>query len=92
MFYENELRACADQPLRESLCQWNGLRKKGFPVVFEGVCGKDQREERSPSFFNLQEVSVVLRYVKNLKEARGITVKSEEIGIISPYHRQVGSA
>ena len=92
MFYENELRACADQPLRESLCQWNGLRKKSFPVVFEGVCGKDQREERCPSFFNLQEVSVVLRYVKNLKEARGITVKSEEIGIISPYHGQVGSA
>ena len=91
MFYDNELRVCANQLLRESLCQWNGLRKNGFPVVFEGVCGKDQREGTSPSFFNPQEVSVILRYVKDLKEGMGVSVKIEDnqIGIISPYHRQV---
>lgn len=89
MFYENELRACADELLRSSLCQWDGLKKRGFPVIFEAVYGKDQREERSPSFFNPQEVSVVLRYVKDLKNARGVEVKTPDIGIISPYHKQV---
>ena len=88
MFYENELRVCADEALRNALCNWSDLKKKGFPVIFEAVCGKDQREEKSPSFFNPEEVSVVLRYVKELKEAKGIPLKMNEIGIISPYHRQ----
>ena len=90
MFYEDELRACADELLRSSLCRWECLKKRDFPVIFEPVYGKDEREERSPSFFNPQEVSVVLRFVKALKEARGVSLKTEEIGIISPYHKQVG--
>ena len=92
MFYDNELRPCADEALRNCLCNWSELKKKGFPVIFEAVCGKDQREEKSPSFFNPEEVSVVLRYVENLKDARGIPLKTSEIGIISPYHRQVSSS
>ena len=89
MFYDDELRACADVALRESLCHWSGLKRKGFPVIFEAVWGNDEREENSPSFFNPQEVSVVVRYVKQLKEARGIPLETDEIGIISPYHKQV---
>ena len=58
-------------------------------MIFEAVFGKDMREAQSPSFFNPQEVSVVLRYVKNLKEARGVSVETKDIGIISPYHKQV---
>jgi helicase MOV-10 len=89
MFYDNELRPCADVVLRNSLCHWSGLKKKGFPVIFEAVWGKDEREENSPSFFNPQEISVVLRYVTQLKEARGISLNTSEIGVISPYHKQV---
>ena len=89
MFYDNELRACADEALRSCLCDWSGLKKKGFPVIFEAVRGQDQREEKSPSFFNPQEVSAVLRYVENLMDARGLPLKTSEIGVISPYHRQV---
>lgn len=58
-------------------------------MIFEAVWGRDQREEKSPSFFNAEEVSLVLRYVRLLKEDRGISLKTSEIGIISPYHRQV---
>ena len=58
-------------------------------MIFEAVCGKDQREEKSPSFFNPEEVSVVLRYVESLIDSRDIPLKPSEIGIISPYHRQV---
>ena len=80
------MRACADVIARESLCQWEGLPNKGFPVVFEGVKGEDKREKKSPSFFNPCEVFAVLCYVKRLKENR---VTDKEIGIISPYHKQV---
>ena len=88
LFYDNELRVCADEVIRNALCNWDGLKRPNFPVIFEAVCGKDQREEDSPSFFNAEEVSVVLRYVKDLKEARGVPLETSEIGIISPYHRQ----
>ena len=58
-------------------------------MYFEGLCGSDVRENTSPSFFNPEEAAIVLRYVKELKNARGIPLKMEEIGIISPYHKQV---
>lgn len=50
------------------------------------------REERSPSFFNPQEVSIVLQYVENLMmcKNRGINLKQRDIGVISPYRKQVG--
>ena len=88
LFYGNELRACADELQREALCHWSGLKKKGFPVIFKAVWGKDEREEESPSFFNPEEISAVLQYVEQLTEARGLPLKMNEIGIISPYHRQ----
>ena len=87
MFYDNELRACADELQRNRLCSWEELVKQGFPVIFHAVCGKDLREEKSPSFFNAEEVSMVLKYVKKLKEHKQL--KTSKIGIISPYHRQV---
>ena len=71
--------------------QWDGLPKKGFPVLFHSVIGEDMREERSPSFFNTSEAAVVLNYVEDLLQTRhgGIKLKPEDIGIISPYRKQV---
>ena len=89
MFYDDELEACADKVKRESLCNWSRLPSKGFPIVFEGIKGRDMREEKSPSFFNPEEAAVVVQYVKDLKDARGINVLTSEIGIISPYRKQV---
>lgn len=42
-----------------------------FPVVFHAVVGKDEREASSPSFFNVDEVLQVKRYVQQLKDGRG---------------------
>ncbi len=54
------------------------------------LLGKDQREERSPSFFNPEECWQVMDYVNNLLTARGLCqVKQKQIGIISPYRKQV---
>ena len=91
-FYNNELEACADELERTSLCHWEELPKKGFPIIFHGVYGEDVREETSPSFFNPQEIVLVEKYVKKLLEgrSRGMNVKQEHISIITPYRKQVG--
>ncbi|XP_035677058.1 putative helicase MOV-10 [Branchiostoma floridae] len=90
-FYDGELIPCADKLARESLCNLEMLPKKGFPIIFHGVVGEDLREERSPSFFNPEEVVTVLRHTRDLLEAKGLGIKitEKEIGIISPYRKQV---
>jgi len=42
------------------------LPKKGFPVVFHGVRGKEERMKSSPSYFNILEASVVRDYCVKL--------------------------
>lgn len=89
MFYNNELKSCGDQVLVNSLCNWEHLPKRNFPLIFHGVKGKDQREGNSPSFFNPLEVSCVIDYTKKLLDSRNPKIHGREIGIITPYRRQV---
>lgn len=88
-FYDGELIPCADEAARSMLCNWPGLPKPGFPLVFHGVVGRDEREERSPSFFNVDEVSVVMSHVHKLLSSRQPRIQQKQIGIISPYRKQV---
>ena len=37
VFYHDELKPCADVRMRESLCEWEKLPNKGFPVIFHGL-------------------------------------------------------
>ncbi|XP_066559522.1 putative helicase mov-10-B.1 isoform X2 [Amia ocellicauda] len=93
MFYDGELQVFADEMLRNSYCSWEHLPKKGFPVIFHGVLGKDEREGNSPSFFNVDEIHVLVSYLKNLLQTQGKkglgTLSPKDIGIISPYRKQV---
>ncbi|NWT59640.1 SDE3 helicase, partial [Erythrocercus mccallii] len=95
LFYDNELKVCKSNgpDIRNLFCTWEELPKKGFPIIFHGVCGEDQREAKSPSFFNTAEIEVLVHYVKKLLQSRGKggcpTVSPKEIGIISPYRKQV---
>ena len=88
-FYENELVAAADPLERSSLCRWPGWPTPSFPLLLHHVKGEEQREGNSPSWFNTPEVVLVIDYVLRLLEWRqsGLTVK--EIGIITPYAKQV---
>ena len=89
MFYDDELRPEADEIKRQSLCQWDELPTKNFPMIFHEVQGKECREESSPSFFNAAEATTVMDYIRKLLDERRFGVVPAHIGIISPYRKQV---
>ncbi|XP_030077500.1 helicase MOV-10, partial [Microcaecilia unicolor] len=93
LFYDNELLEYADKMISHSYCKWEHLPKKDFPIIFHGVVGKDERESNSPSFFNINEIEMVLFYLKKLLSSQGKggqgRISPKEIGVISPYRKQV---
>lgn len=56
--------------------------------MFHGVMGKDEREATSPSWFNPEEANEVVNWVTLLTRDKPF-VKEKDIGIISPYAKQV---
>ncbi|KAF6075225.1 Mov10 RISC complex RNA helicase [Phyllostomus discolor] len=93
LYYEGELLACANIMDRERFCHWEGLPQPGFPIIFHGVMGKDEREGNSPSFFNPEEAAKVTDYLKQLlvsssKKGKGY-LSPRHVGVISPYRKQV---
>jgi len=93
LYYDNELEACADERMADSCLQFPGLteqaRKQRVPLVFHGVIGQDLKEETSPSFFNVEEIVIVLDYIRQVLDMRENKVQAKEIGVITPYRRQV---
>lgn len=92
LYYDKELVPAADPVLVNSLLHFEGLPAQArgkFPLIFHGVIGQDQREEKSPSFFNPQEVVTVLDYVRMILSMKKNAVMAKDIGVISPYRRQV---
>lgn len=89
-FYDGDLVAKADALSSHRFTDWEHLPKKGFPIIFHGVEGEDTRECNSPSWFNPVEIQLVKMYVDLLlKDTRKNRPMPEDIGIITPYHRQV---
>ncbi|KAJ8360337.1 hypothetical protein SKAU_G00168620 [Synaphobranchus kaupii] len=93
LFYDGELQVFADKELRNSYCTWEHLPKQGFPLIFHGVMGKDEREANSPSFFNVTEIQILMDYLRKLLQTQGkkglATLSPKDIGIIAPYRKQV---
>ncbi|KAG0709982.1 putative helicase mov-10-B.1 [Chionoecetes opilio] len=89
MFYNSELKVCGDQMLIHSMCSWQHLPRRQFPLVFHAVKGRDEREGNSPSYFNGQEVSAVVDWVKKLLDTKAPKIQAKDVGVITPYRRQV---
>ncbi|KAG8896893.1 hypothetical protein FRB99_008585 [Tulasnella sp. 403] len=87
-FYDQRLEPCADPKVVNSLIGSPVLPKPSFPVVFHGVEGQDQRDDKSPSYYNLKEVSVVVKYIDRLFRDKRHPLTVDDIGIISPYIAQ----
>jgi superfamily I DNA and/or RNA helicase len=90
MFYHNQLVACGDKMTTHSMAKWEHLpNKNDFPIIFHAIDGENLREGNSPSWFNPQEASVVVEYVDLLVKQSRPSVSPDDIGIITPYSRQV---
>uniref|UniRef100_A0A2K5XG83 RNA helicase n=1 Tax=Mandrillus leucophaeus TaxID=9568 RepID=A0A2K5XG83_MANLE len=92
LFYHRELEVCADPTVVTSLLGWEKLPKKGFPLIFHGVRGSEAREGKSPSWFNPAEAVQVLRYCCLLAQSISSQVSASDIGVITPYRKQVRPA
>jgi len=89
LFYERELIPSAPIELVTSFCDWEFLPAKGFPIIFHGLRGRDERENNSPSWFNAAEAFQVATYAVDLLENKRQRITQQDIGIITPYRKQV---
>ena len=60
------MRAYASADVAHVLLDSKVLLKKGFPIVFHGVKGREKRSKHSPSLFNVHEASIVRDYCQKL--------------------------
>ena len=71
--------------------QFNSSRGECFHSLgyLFSLQGEDLREGNSPSWFNAVEAVQVIRYVQDLRKFDKHPVKLADIGIITPYRKQV---
>lgn len=51
--------------------------------------GEDLREGNSPSWFNPVEAVQVVKYLQSLRSDNNFPLKLTDIGVITPYRKQV---
>ncbi|GAX84129.1 hypothetical protein CEUSTIGMA_g11552.t1 [Chlamydomonas eustigma] len=94
MFYFDRLKECGEPFITHKFlsptgCGWEHLPNKSFPFIFHALEGEDQREGNSPSWFNIMEAKQVHKYVQLLRDMKRNRPEDGDIGIISPYRKQV---
>ncbi|MGH0156260.1 UNVERIFIED_CONTAM: hypothetical protein FKN15_042012 [Acipenser sinensis] len=89
LFYQHELEVGATREVVCALQDWNRLPRKGFPLLFHGVRGSEMREGCNPSWFNPVEAVQVMMYCCQLAKRLYKPISPSDIGIITPYRKQV---
>ena len=69
-FYGGELEVCGSPTVINSFLRSPVLVNQRWPVVFHYVSGENERESTSPSYFNIDEATEVLEYIKKLLRDR----------------------
>ncbi|XP_044257882.1 putative helicase mov-10-B.1 [Tribolium madens] len=70
----------------------SSCNNQGQAIEFCAISAKEQKEGSSPSFFNLPEAEMVVKYVRalvNLPLVEAYKVRLDQIGVVTPYKRQV---
>ncbi|KAG7085878.1 hypothetical protein E1B28_003411 [Marasmius oreades] len=88
-FYGGDLEPCADPAVTNLYLNSPHVVSPKFPIVFHSVFGKDEREASSPSYFNIDEVTVVTSILEKLRKDTRIPLSDDDIGVIAPYRAQV---
>ncbi|XP_016113209.1 RNA helicase Mov10l1 [Sinocyclocheilus grahami] len=89
LFYAGELCVRSQRTVVDALCHWNRLPTKGFPFMFHGVRGTEMREGNNPSWFNPAEAVQVMMYCCQLAKRLYNPIAVTDIGVITPYKKQV---
>ncbi|XP_013385978.1 RNA helicase Mov10l1 [Lingula anatina] len=89
LFYHGELRECGSTSVTHCMCGWDRLPNKDVPIIFHGLRGEDLREGNSPSWFNPVEAVQVMKYLQALVNNPRCAITFDDIGIITPYRKQV---
>ncbi|KAH9005655.1 P-loop containing nucleoside triphosphate hydrolase protein [Lactarius hatsudake] len=87
--YEDSMQAHASLDISRLLLHSSVLPKKGFPVVFHSIKGRELRTRQSPSYLNVLEASLVRDYCQKLTKDRECKISAGDIGVVAPYKAQV---
>lgn len=94
-FYNDTLQPCAPRSIQETpMLQWPLLTSRSIPLMLWHVDGTEDMVDEGSSWFNEQELTVVIKCVKSLlkespKFAANAPLKASDISIISPFREQV---
>ncbi|XP_050079574.1 putative helicase MOV-10 [Anopheles maculipalpis] len=90
-FYDGELRAKGSPAIINWAVKWQQLPNRDFPMIFHTVIGYMQQDSITLSYWNAQEATKVYEYVQLLlkEEINGRMLQQEDIGIVTPYSKQV---
>ncbi|KAK5650663.1 hypothetical protein RI129_001692 [Pyrocoelia pectoralis] len=98
LFYDSQLQAVSRKALLDpiaNVCVYDKFSQRKVKNVapssleFCAVFAKEMRQGRSPSYFNTKEAEMVIKYVAALLTLAEIEVLQSEIGVVTPYTRQV---
>ncbi|XP_062551851.1 putative helicase mov-10-B.1 [Armigeres subalbatus] len=90
-FYDGQLRAKASHEIKSKAVGWYHLPNQKCPLIFHPVIGVTRKDDMTSSLFNREEAKQVIFYVSDLLNngINGKPVDQNDIGILSPYARQV---
>ncbi|XP_055547329.1 putative helicase MOV-10 isoform X2 [Wyeomyia smithii] len=90
-FYEGDLRSQAPSGATDWALGWLELPRKNFPMFFHSIRGITEKDPQSSSLYNRQEADQIIFYLNKILKERicNRAVSEQEIGIISPYTKQV---
>ncbi len=87
LFYFSDLIPKAPKKITRRFLGLDFLPNKETPLIFHGVQGSNDKDEDSPSWFNAVEAFEAVRYAQKL--IYDYNVKPEDVGIVTPYRKQV---
>lgn len=88
LFYGGQL-VHRSRPKHEALMPFFRAKGLAVPVLLHHIEGKERKDRTSPSLYNQDELGIVIDYVAELVKDSTLGLKAEDIGIISPYAKQV---